>query len=79
MHHTDNTAKSFKASSAKWLSVCLRTKWSWVRIPLLSLKFADRLNFNWQVVTIHQDQERFEDRSLENTGKKFSPGKSSDQ
>ena len=25
------------ASLAKWLSVCLRTKWLWVRIPLLSL------------------------------------------
>ena len=22
----------------KWLSVCLRTKWWWVRVPLLSLK-----------------------------------------
>ena len=23
---------------AKWLSVCLRTKWLWVRVPLQSLK-----------------------------------------
>ena len=29
---------------AKWLSVCLRTKWLWVRIPLLSLK--PRFNSN---------------------------------
>ena len=27
------------ASLTKWLSVRLRTKWLWVRIPLLSLKF----------------------------------------
>ena len=26
------------ASLAKWLSVCLQTKWLWVRILLLSLK-----------------------------------------
>ena len=26
------------ASLAKWLSIRLRTKWLWVRIPLLSLK-----------------------------------------
>ena len=26
------------ASLAKWLSVCLQTKWLWVRISLLSLK-----------------------------------------
>ena len=26
------------AKLAKWFSVCLRTKWLWVRIPLLSLK-----------------------------------------
>ena len=25
-------------SLAKWWSVCLRTKWLWVRIPLLSIK-----------------------------------------
>ena len=23
----------------EWLSVCLRTKWLWVRVPLQSLKF----------------------------------------
>ena len=28
---------------AKWLSVRLRTKWLWVRIPLQSLKNADLL------------------------------------
>ena len=32
-----NTAQSL-ASLAKWLSVRLRAKWLWVRIPLLSLK-----------------------------------------
>ena len=26
------------ASLTKWLSVCLRTKWLWVRVPLQSLK-----------------------------------------
>ena len=32
-----------KHASAKWLSVCLRTKWLWVRIALLSLKVANVL------------------------------------
>ena len=30
------------ASLAKWLSVCLQTKWLWVRILLLSLKLQIR-------------------------------------
>ena len=34
MHRTDYHL----ASLAKWLGVSLRTKWLWVRIPLLSLK-----------------------------------------
>ena len=29
---------TLKASLTKWLSVCLRTKWLWVRVLLLSLK-----------------------------------------
>ena len=32
---------TIQASLAKWLSVRLRTKWLWVRIPLLSLKTSD--------------------------------------
>ena len=40
VHLTDNylTQVNDLASLAKWLSVCLLTKWLWVRIPLLSLK-----------------------------------------
>ena len=33
-----NEHLTIQASLAKWLSVCLQTKWSQVRIPLLSLK-----------------------------------------
>ena len=32
------TTTGFEPSLAKWLSVRLRTKWLWVRIPLLSLR-----------------------------------------
>ena len=30
-------------SLAKWLSVCLRTKWLWVRVQLQSLKLGKHL------------------------------------
>ena len=33
-----NEHSAISASLAKWLSVCLRTKWFWVRIQLQSLK-----------------------------------------
>ena len=33
------------ASFAKWLSVCLRTKWMWVRVPLQSLNLQLLLLF----------------------------------
>ena len=33
----------FSQSLAKWLSVCLQTKWLWVRISLLQLKRQIRL------------------------------------
>ena len=29
------------SSLAKWLSVCLQTKWLWIQIPLQSLKTSD--------------------------------------
>ena len=38
MHRTDKYSQDSSISLAKWLSVCLRTKWLWVRITLLSLK-----------------------------------------
>ena len=41
MHHTDKYSQHSSiicASLTKWLSVCLRTKWLWVRIPLQSFK-----------------------------------------
>ena len=41
MHRTDKYSQLssiIQASLAKWLSVRLRTKWLWVRIPLQSLK-----------------------------------------
>ena len=37
------------ASLAKWLSVCLRTKWFWVRVQLQSL----------DVDTLKEDQKEF--------------------
>ena len=33
------TTKTSIESLAKWLSVRLRTKWLWVRVPLQSLKY----------------------------------------
>ena len=43
------------ASSAKWLSVQLRTKWLWVRIPLLSLKLQVwHLVRTWSFLTFRQ-------------------------
>ena len=49
MHRTDKYSKrssivSKKPSLPKWLSVRLRTKWLWVRIPLQSLKHFTGLN-----------------------------------
>ena len=41
------TLISCLASLAKWLSVCLRTKWSWVRIKLLSVIFPFLLSSKW--------------------------------
>ena len=37
-HLVPERTLNYLASLAKWLSVQLRTKWLWVRIPLLSLK-----------------------------------------
>ena len=45
---THNTAQSF-GWLAKWLSVCLRTKCFWVKIPLLSLN-PNLCNFTVPVV-----------------------------
>ena len=46
------------ASLAKWLSVRLRTKWLWVRIPLLSLKLQIwRLLRAWSSLTFRQTTE----------------------
>ena len=41
MHRTDKHSKQFSrlASLAKWLSVCLWTKWFWVQAQLQSLNF----------------------------------------
>ena len=36
---------SFLASLVKWLSVCLRTKWLWAPVPLLSLEIVMLFNF----------------------------------
>ena len=49
MHRTDKYSQRSsivgkKPSLPKWLSVRLRTKWLWVRIPLLSLKRFTALN-----------------------------------
>ena len=41
MHRTDRYSQHssiIKASLVKWLSVCLQTRWLWVRFPLQSLK-----------------------------------------
>ena len=39
IHLTDKIREQCKlASLAKWLCVCLRTKWLWVRVQLQSLK-----------------------------------------
>ena len=47
------------ASLAKWLSVRLRTKWLWVRIPLLSLKLQIwRLLWARSFLTFRQTIER---------------------
>ena len=51
MHRTDKYSEhsSIMASLAKWLSVCLRTKWFWVRVQLQSfisvLHFSNRAQF----------------------------------
>ena len=41
-------------SLAKWLSVHLRTKWLWVRVPLQSLKFPEQgdLRYFWFIATL---------------------------
>ena len=38
---THNHLVPKRTSLVKWLSVCLRTKWLWVRVPLQSLKILD--------------------------------------
>ena len=45
-----------KINLAKWLRVCLWTKWSWVRVRLQSLKDANSdncwiLNYWWKIVS----------------------------
>ena len=37
LNHLAKLAKWLKCYLAKWLSVCLRTKWLWVRVPSQSL------------------------------------------
>ena len=39
----------------KWLSVRLRTKWLWVRFPLLSLKPANLLYFRTKIPQVFYD------------------------
>ena len=55
------------ASLSKWLSVCLRTKWLWVRIPLLLLFYLKVAEVNrgylvciesslyWFIIELHWD------------------------
>ena len=38
LNHLVKKIEKILASLAKWLSVCLQTKWQWVRVPLQSLK-----------------------------------------
>ena len=40
-------------SLAKWLSVRLRTKWLWVRVPLQSLKFVYIVVFDVKTTPYH--------------------------
>ena len=59
-NHRSNEEQDGKivASLAKWLSVRLRTKWLWVRIPLLSLKLQIwRLLRAWSSLTFRQTTE----------------------
>ena len=52
---THNTAQSL-ASLAKWLSVRLRTKWLWVRVPLQSFlrSFIQNSFFEWYALKLQK-------------------------
>ena len=61
------------ASLAKWLSVCLRTKWFWVRVQFSHLKFRFRACFEQEVpwhsgnyrVSIHCETRTWHDKNTQ--------------
>ena len=55
-------------SLAKWLSVLLRTKWMWVRIPLQSLKTVKDYYLKCDVLPLADVFENFRNNSLKNYG-----------